>query len=70
VHELHGAAPSHAAAAGTGTARPFNAKLFAAHFALGQDLGDASVVMRYASELGADVGLLENALADGSAFRI
>ncbi|WP_024519165.1 DsbA family protein [Bradyrhizobium sp. Tv2a-2] len=52
-----------------GIAGQFNARLFAAHFALGHDLGDASVVMRYASELGVDVGMLENALADGSAFQ-
>ena len=52
-----------------GVARYFNAKLFNAHFALGEDLGDAAVVVRYADELGADVGALLIALGDGSAFQ-
>jgi predicted DsbA family dithiol-disulfide isomerase len=51
-----------------GIARQFNAKLFAAHFVLGQDLGDAGLLTGYANELGADVMALRNALADGSAF--
>jgi predicted DsbA family dithiol-disulfide isomerase len=52
-----------------GIARQFNAKLFNAHFALGQDLGDSQLVIRYAVELGADLKRLRNALADGSAFK-
>jgi predicted DsbA family dithiol-disulfide isomerase len=52
-----------------GIARLFNAKLFSAHFGLGQDLGDAGVVTQYAIELGADVKRLRSALADGSALR-
>jgi predicted DsbA family dithiol-disulfide isomerase len=47
----------------------FNARLFSAHFVLGQDLGDADVVMRYAVELGADARALGSALTGGSALR-
>jgi predicted DsbA family dithiol-disulfide isomerase len=50
-------------------ARRFNSKLFNAHFALGEDLGDAALVVRYADELGADVRALLIALADGSALQ-
>ncbi len=52
-----------------GIARTFNAKLFSAHFELGQDLGDISVVTQYAIELGADEKGLQSALADGSAVK-
>lgn len=41
--------------------------LFAAHFVLGENLGDPAVIDRRASELGIDVGALHAALADGSA---
>jgi predicted DsbA family dithiol-disulfide isomerase len=41
--------------------------LFAAHFALGEDLGDPAVIDRHASESGADLAALHAALADGSA---
>jgi predicted DsbA family dithiol-disulfide isomerase len=44
-----------------------NKGLFAAHFALGEDLGDPAVIDRHASELGLDLGPLHAALADGSA---
>jgi predicted DsbA family dithiol-disulfide isomerase len=41
--------------------------LFAAHFALGEDLGDPAVVDQHASESGIDLPALQEALADGSA---
>jgi predicted DsbA family dithiol-disulfide isomerase len=41
--------------------------LFAAHFALGEDLGDATVIGRHASDAGVDLAALQAALADGSA---
>jgi predicted DsbA family dithiol-disulfide isomerase len=41
----------------------FNRALFAAHFELGEDLGDAAVILRHAGEAGLDT----DALADGSA---
>ena len=51
-----------------GIAWLFNAKLFCAHFELGQDLGNVGVVIQHAIELGADVKRLRSALADGSAL--
>lgn len=42
--------------------------LFAAHFTLGEDLGDPAVVNRHASNLGVDLNRLRAALTDGSAF--
>ena len=41
--------------------------LFAAHFALGEDLGDPAVIDRHASEAGVDLNALHAALVDGSA---
>ena len=41
--------------------------LFAAHFVLGEDLGDPAVIDRHASELRVDLAALNAALADGSA---
>lgn len=46
----------------------FNRGLFAAHFALGEDLGDSAVIDRHAAESGVDVDALHAALADGSAL--
>lgn len=45
----------------------FNRALFAAHFELGEDLGDTEVVMRHAGAAGIDTASLRAALADGSA---
>jgi len=41
--------------------------LFAAHFALGENLGDPAVIDRHASESGVDLAALHDALGDGSA---
>jgi predicted DsbA family dithiol-disulfide isomerase len=41
--------------------------LFAAHFVLGEDLEDASVIDRHARESGVDLADLHAAIADGSA---
>lgn len=46
----------------------FQKDLFAAHFALGQDLGNPAVVDHHATDLGIDSEALHTALADGSAF--
>jgi predicted DsbA family dithiol-disulfide isomerase len=46
----------------------FRKDLFAAHFVLGEDIGDPAVIDRHASNLGIDVGALHIALADGSAL--
>jgi predicted DsbA family dithiol-disulfide isomerase len=46
----------------------FNRRLFAAHFALGEDLGDTAVIDRKAKELDIDLDALRAALADGSAL--
>jgi predicted DsbA family dithiol-disulfide isomerase len=46
----------------------FQKDLFAAHFFLGEDLGNPVVIDRHASDLGIDVGALHVALADGSAL--
>lgn len=46
---------------------PFNHALFAAHFDLGEDLGDVNVVMRHAAAVGVDTAVLRAALADGDA---
>ena len=42
-------------------------KLFAAHFALAEDIEDSAVIDRYATESGIDVAPLHAALSDGSA---
>jgi predicted DsbA family dithiol-disulfide isomerase len=42
--------------------------LFAAHFALGENIGDPAVVDHHAGSLGVDLGALHAALADGSAM--
>jgi predicted DsbA family dithiol-disulfide isomerase len=44
--------------------------LFAAHFALGEDLGDGGIVDRHAAEAGVDVAAMHAALGDGSAYRL
>jgi predicted DsbA family dithiol-disulfide isomerase len=46
-----------------------HASLFAAHFALGEDLGDPAVVIRHAAAAGVKAGAVRAALADGSALR-
>jgi predicted DsbA family dithiol-disulfide isomerase len=45
----------------------FHKDLFAAHFVLGDDLEDSTVIDRHASEAGVDLDALHAALADGSA---
>jgi predicted DsbA family dithiol-disulfide isomerase len=45
----------------------FTRSLFAAHFALGEDLGDPAVIERHADEVGVDLDALRSALADGTA---
>jgi predicted DsbA family dithiol-disulfide isomerase len=42
-------------------------KLFAAHFAIAEDIEDSAVIDRYATESGIDVAPLHAALSDGSA---
>ena len=46
----------------------FQKDLFAAHFVLGEDLGQPAVIDRHAYNLGIDVKALHVALADGSAL--
>jgi predicted DsbA family dithiol-disulfide isomerase len=46
----------------------FNRGLFAAHFALGEDLGDWAVIEGHAGRSGVDTEALNTAIADGSAF--
>jgi predicted DsbA family dithiol-disulfide isomerase len=46
----------------------FQKDLFAAHFALGEDLGNPAVVDEHATDLGIDLEALHSAFADGSAF--
>lgn len=46
----------------------FQKDLFAAHFVLGEDLGNPAVIDRRAGDLGIDVKALHVALADGSAL--
>jgi len=48
----------------------FHRDLFAAHFALGEDLGSDAVIYRHASDLGIDIKALRAALADGSAMAL
>lgn len=43
--------------------------LFAAHFALGEDLEDPNIIARHALEAGIDIDILNDALADGTAMR-
>lgn len=46
----------------------FHGELFAAHFALGEDLEDPTVIDRHARAAGLDVAMLNAALADDRAF--
>lgn len=46
----------------------FQKDLFAAHFVLGEDLGNPAAINRHASDLGIDVKALHVGLADGSAL--
>ena len=46
----------------------FQKELFSAHFVLGEDLGNAAVIDRHASDIGIDVKALHVALADGTAL--
>jgi predicted DsbA family dithiol-disulfide isomerase len=46
----------------------FHKDLFAAHFVLGEDLGNPAVIDRHATDLGIDLEAMDPALADGSAF--
>jgi predicted DsbA family dithiol-disulfide isomerase len=43
-------------------------KLFEAHFALGEDIGDQAVIDRHAANGGVDVGALHTALVDGTGY--
>jgi predicted DsbA family dithiol-disulfide isomerase len=52
---------------GPAASAEFNRALFAAHFELGEDLGDTAVILRHAAEAGIDTDALAAALADGSA---
>jgi predicted DsbA family dithiol-disulfide isomerase len=47
----------------------FHKDLFAAHFVLGEDLGNSAVIDRHATDLGIDVEALHVALADGSTLK-
>ncbi|MGL4963094.1 MAG: DsbA family oxidoreductase [Inquilinus sp.] len=49
---------------------PFQKALFAAHFALGQDLGDREVIDRLAAAAGIDIAAMHAALADRSAYAL
>jgi len=49
--------------------RQFHNDLFAAHFSLGQDIGDPFVIERYATDLGINVADLHAALSDDSALK-
>jgi predicted DsbA family dithiol-disulfide isomerase len=42
-------------------------RVFAAHFALGEDIGDRDVIYSYADETGVDLASLRAAMADGTA---
>jgi predicted DsbA family dithiol-disulfide isomerase len=46
----------------------FHKDLFAAHFVLGEDLGNPAVIDRHATDLGIDFEAMDFALADGSAL--
>lgn len=46
----------------------FHKDLFAAHFVLGEDLGNPAVIDRHANDLGIDFETMDLALADGSAL--
>jgi predicted DsbA family dithiol-disulfide isomerase len=50
--------------------RAFQEALFAAHFALGEDLGDQDVIDRHAAEAGIDTAAMHAALDDGSAYAL
>jgi predicted DsbA family dithiol-disulfide isomerase len=45
-----------------------NSALFAAHFALGEDLGDLTVIERHVKEIGVDVAAFRESLNDGAAM--
>ncbi len=44
--------------------------LFAAHFALGEDLGDRDIIDKHATEAGIDIAAMHAALDDGSAYTL
>jgi predicted DsbA family dithiol-disulfide isomerase len=46
----------------------FHKDLFAAHFVLGEDIGDPVAIDRHATDLGVDVDGLHASLTDGTAF--
>jgi predicted DsbA family dithiol-disulfide isomerase len=45
----------------------FHSDLFAAHFVLGEDLGDPEVIDRHAADAGVDLAALQASLRDGTA---
>jgi predicted DsbA family dithiol-disulfide isomerase len=47
----------------------FHVALYAAHFALGEDLGDSGVIYQHARVVGIDLTALHRALSDGSALK-
>ena len=48
---------------------PFQRALFAAHFALGEDIGDRQIILGHAIDAGVDPDALTAALDDGGAYR-
>jgi len=46
---------------------PLFQRVFAAHFALGEDIGDRELIYSYADQAGADVTSVRVAMADGTA---
>jgi predicted DsbA family dithiol-disulfide isomerase len=48
----------------------FERALFAAHFALGEDLGDRNIIDRHAREAGVDVAAMHAALDNRSAYTL
>ncbi|MGE5522543.1 MAG: DsbA family oxidoreductase [Rhodospirillaceae bacterium] len=48
----------------------FEKALFAAHFALGEDLGDRETIMRHAADSGVDTKAMAVALDDGTGYRL
>jgi predicted DsbA family dithiol-disulfide isomerase len=49
---------------------PLQKALFAAHFALGQDLGGRDVIEEHAAAAGVDIAAMHTALDDGSAYAL
>jgi predicted DsbA family dithiol-disulfide isomerase len=47
----------------------FHKSLFAAHFALGEDIGDTGVILRHAGAAGVDLTNLNSALTGGTAMQ-